>query len=260
MESLNRVFDTIEGNSRRKTELVGNLLLQELEEIYKIPFMTQMNSSVAQIISLLNGRENNQIKETVIKLLEKYNVNKRGLLLRLTNDFYGPEFWSENHQIDTFATLPYCIELKKDNHHYQIQTEFGLLDLFRLSDYTNSEEVRYALQREDFHKKCHGVVEMFKEEYKNAFITTSKMKNLFVGDYYHSYFELPNHRGVADISCNTFYKGTCFEEVFKPKIVEQYPASELNNRFHDFVKEAPDLENEYYKVLQLVLYSEMKRR
>ena len=72
MESLNRVFDTIEGNSRRKTELVGNLLLQELEEIYKIPFMTQMNSSVAQIISLLNERENNQIKETVIKLLEKW--------------------------------------------------------------------------------------------------------------------------------------------------------------------------------------------
>ncbi|MCI9233214.1 MAG: hypothetical protein HFH08_01300 [Bacilli bacterium] len=185
--------------------------------------------------------------------MEKYSLNKRAFLNHLISEIYPPDY------LEHLRALPNCLALSQEPDHYRLKTSFGTLKLYRLTDMISFQNVQYVLQTEDMHGKCHTVVEAVAPYFPNALITTSKLGTLFGGTYYHSYMTLEDGSGVMDFSRNTFFKDTCFEDVFRPEVILQYKASELKERFLEFQRNNSDLVNGFYPVLQLALKEEVER-
>ncbi len=254
MSLLNQVFKEVEKNASEHDQLICEKILRELETIYQIPFVGfEDRTNVSMILSFFKLYGNMNFRDMVYALMEKNHLNKRSFLFRLTSEIYPPDFFDESR------VLTNCLNLERKSDHYHLKTSFGTLKLYRLTDKILDQNIRYILQREDMHQKCHAVVAMFAPYFPNAIITTSKLNMLFGGKQYHSYMVSEDGSGVMDFSRNTFFSGNCFNEVFDPEVVIQYKASELEERFREFCIRNPELVNEFYPVLQLALKEEVEK-
>lgn len=252
MSLLNEIFREVETKASEHDQLVCEKILRELETIYQIPFVGfEDRMNVSMILSFFKLYGNMKFRDTVYELMEKNHVNKRAFLFRLISEIYPPDYFDETR------VLTNCLDLEPKSDHYELKTSFGTLKLYRLTDKILNSSVKYVLQREDMHQRCHAVVEAFAPYFPNALITTSKLNMLFGGQQYHSY--MVSEEGIMDFSRNTFFSGVCFDEVFDPEVVIQYKASELEERFRDYEKNYSELVNGFYPVLQLALKEEVEK-
>ncbi len=252
MSLLNQIYEKNEIAFAEHDRMICETILRELEAIYQIPFVGfNGQPNVMMVLSFFRLPGNEKFRNTVFDLMEKHSLNRRSFLFRLISEIYPPDF------LEHLRMLPNCLTLIQEKDHYRIETSFGTLRLYRLTDMISLQNVRYVLQREDMHQKCHAVIEGVAPYFPNDFITTSKLPLLFGGKHYHSYMVCEDGSGVMDFSRNTFFEGTCFEDVFKPGVITQYKASELDERFKKLEQDYPELPNGFYKVLQLALKEEV---
>jgi len=234
-KSLCNIIEETERESIKHTELISKMILKELEKTIGFSFEnSKIISPTTFMISLLLD-SSFPCRFLLIKLLEKYHVNERDLLLYLTISLYSviPGTGLEKKQIASLLSLPYIESICSKGNHYIVKSKYGTIEMFALEDWLNDHKICFAPKR--FNGFCHYAVEVLAPLLPDEYITTSEFKNLFGGVYYHSYYTLKDG-GIVDPSRNLFYPGTCFEEVFKPKVVVQYPASELQERYQKLKK------------------------
>lgn len=254
MSLLNQIYKETETRAAEHDQVICERILRELETIFGIPFVGFMGrGNVSMLLSFFKLEGNLLFRDTAYELMERYGVNKRALLFRLTSEIYPPD------DFDEARILTNCLPLIKHPNHYELKTSFGTLTLYRLTDRIQVENVKCVLQRQDMHGKCHNVVGAAAPFFKEDLITTCKLPLLFGGEQYHSYITCQDGSGIMDFSRNTFFSGSCFEDVFEPEVVVQYRAKELEARFKDFEKDNPELVNGFYPVLQLALKEEVGR-
>ncbi len=234
------LFDIIvetEKKSIKHTEFISEIILTELELKMGVSFgIDKKSSPTTFMISLLIDSSFSH-RFLLRELLEKYHVNERDLLLYLTTSLYSviPGTNNERKQISGLLSLPYIESISSEKNHYVVKTKYGTLEMFALEDWLNTHKICFAPKR--FNGFCHYAVEVLAPQLPDEYITTSEFTNLFGGVYYHSYYTLKDG-GVVDPARNLFYPGTCFEDVFQPNILLQYPAKELITRYQELEKNA----------------------
>lgn len=261
MDILTRTFHDIEEKTIKKTEQISKIILDELERIYRIPFVSSKDVICSNLLFLLLlSPEFSMIRDVVIELLEKYHFNKRLLFLQIVSLLCQNDVTEDVRKVrrECIQNLPYCLGIENQNNYYKIKTEFGILEFYMLSSIVQNPNLKYQLQK-NYLGSCHQAVELFQNYFREDFITTSKFEYWFGGEFYHSYYTLQNKEGIVDISKNIFYPGDSFNEIFNPNKVLEYPTKELKRRFLEFQKEVPEIVNDYDKVLQLALWEERKR-
>jgi hypothetical protein len=234
-KSLCNIMEETEKSSIERAEAISRLILKKLEKMIGLSLeMDKEINSITFMISLLVD-SSFPYQFQLRKLLEKHQVNERNLLLYLTMSLYSviPGSNSEKQQIASLLSLPYIESILSKGNHYIVKSKYGTIEMFALEDWLNDHRICFAPKR--FNGFCHYAVEALAPLLPDEYITTSEFKNLFGGVYYHSYYTLKDG-GIVDPSRNLFYPGTCFEEVFKPKVVVQYPASELQERYQKLKK------------------------
>lgn len=241
-------------NTIQRTEKICRLILTELEQKYKIPFQIKKNSASDTMIELLLSHF--KYKSALIILLEKYQVDKRALLLYLTINFTTC-FINDalrKKRIHNFLALSDYQKIKVNKGHYLIQTQYGKLEMFDFFCWFQKIKGDCWLVKEEFSNQCHYAVEKLHSLFLEDNITTSEFKSLFGGIYYHSYFTLKDGKGVVDPARNIFYPGTCFETIFKPNVLASYPASEFDRKLLEYQETVEEKDNKLYPVLAIATY------
>lgn len=231
------ILNETEKASIKHTEFISTIILTELEQTMHFSFEhRKIITPTAFMVSLLTD-VNFSCRFLLIQLLEKYHVNERDLLLYLTTNLYSltPGTIEEKNHIATLLSLPYIETISSEKNCYIIRTKYGTIEMQVLEDWLKKHKICFEPKK--FNGFCHYAVESLAPLLPDDYITTSEFSNLFGGIYYHSYYTLKNG-GVIDPARNLFYPGTCFEEIFKPNVLLQYPASELQERYQNYLKTA----------------------
>lgn len=234
-KSLCDILKETETKSIAHTEFISNIILTELEKEMNCSFgINKKRCPTTFMISLL-ADSSFPYRFLLMKLLEKYHVNERDLLIYLTTSLYSvmPGTNLERKQIVDLLSLPYIESISSEGNHYIVKTKYGTIEMYALEDWLNAHKICFASKR--FNGFCHYAAEVLAPLLPEDYITTSEFTNLFGGVYYHSYYTL-KEGGIVDPARNIFYPGTCFEDVFKPNILLQYPAKELLERYHELQK------------------------
>lgn len=257
-QTLLQLMEETEIVSIKNAEIKSQEILYELKNMtgFQVPIIKGM-SARNMIICLLYD-SNFPLKPVLVSLLQKYHVNERDLLLELSVRLYPPSSQLKSAIKKEFSTLPYCMGLEEQNNHYRIQTKYGILEMYRLVDWIKNKKIKIQLQNKNFSRLCHEAAQTFSPYMKEDYITTSEMQGLFGGVYYHSYYTLENGDGMVDLARCIFYPGDCFDEIFKPKILLQYKAKELKERYLEYLKNSNE-EQIMYPVLTLALHEKRKR-
>lgn len=257
-KTLVQLVEETETVTIKNTEIKCQRILYELQNItgVRIPIIKGMTNKNMIIFLLYDSKF--PWKTILVSLLEKHQVNERALLLEISVRFYPPSQELKFLIKKEASMLPYFQKLEEQNNHYWIQTKYGKLEMYRLVDWIKNEKVKVQLQNKNFTSLCHEAVQNFSTYMKEDYITTSEMKDLFGGIYYHSYYTLENGEGMVDLARNIFYPTDCFDEIFKPKILLQYKAKELKERYLEYLKNANE-EQIMYPVLTLALNEKRKR-
>lgn len=224
-KELLNLFLKTEGKSNQINEQIGREILYKIEQKFGVK-MSKKNSSLDMIIYLLMHPDF-PYQADLIELLEKYHINKRSLLFSLVPQLYNSSY-GKNVQ-NVFARLPYCRELEKSNDHYKIKTEYGMIEIFEASNFLLESGNFYKMFHKNFAGRCHEAVAFFKDEFKEAYITTSEIRDFFCGHFYHFYYTLKDGSTI-DVSRNLYFPNDSFEEIFKPHVILKYPVSELEKR------------------------------
>lgn len=243
-KSLYEIFNDTEKKSIAHTEEISRIILTELEKKMGVSFgIDKEETPILLLVSLLTNLEFSY-QTILLYLLEKYGVEERTLLLLLTTNLYRMPTPSilKLRQMAKLLLLPYIDDLSSNGNNYQIHTPYGTIEMNLAEDWFKEHHIDFEPQK--FDGECHYAVEQMAPLLPDCYITTSEFPNLFGGIYYHSYYTL-KEGGVVDPSRNIFYSGTCFMDVFKPKVLLEYPASELQERLKKYQEYAQkiDLEN-----------------
>lgn len=253
-KTLLQLVEETEVVSIKNTEIKCQKILYELQNTTKFQIPIIKGMSFRHMILCLLYDSNFPLKSILVSLLQKYKVNERHLLLALSVMLYPPDLLLQKE----FSALPYCKELEEQNNHYHIQTKYGMLEMYRLVDWIKNKKIKVQLQNKNFSGLCHEAAQTFSSYMEEDYITTSEMECLFGGVYYHSYYTLESGEGMVDFANNIFYPRDCFDEIFKPKILLQYKAKELKERYLEYLKSSNE-EPIMYPVLTLALNEKRKR-
>lgn len=234
-KTLCDIIEETERESIKHTELISGIILTELEKAVGFSFGDSKRISPTTFMISLLVRPDFPCRFLLMELLEKHHVNERDLLLYLTTSLYSvmPGTNLEQKQIIGLLSLPYIENISSKGNHYVVKSKYGTVEMYALEDWLNDHKICFAPKR--FNGFCHYAVEALAPLLPDEYITTSEFTNLFGGVYYHSYYTLKDG-GIVDPARNLFYPGTCFEEVFKPNILLQYPAKEFTTRYQELEK------------------------
>ncbi len=215
---------------------------------------------------ILLGEDYDSLRDVMFYLLKQYGVSKKSLLYEVLcaiNNLCLSDEWSKEF-ISAFKRHPYVQKLRISGNIMDASTDLGHLKVVNLSRCREFAKIASEDNQMLLVENCHSVCTSYAPYFRQDYIVTSLMPNLFGGKHLHSYFELVDdgtkkRKGILDISHGMFFEGTCFQEVFKPEEVSKFPAKELNKRYRKLRKEDKEVPNDCAKVLALALSNIRKR-
>lgn len=240
-KSYEQIMEETERKSRRETELVSKEIIQELELCVGIHFpVEQYRITYASCIqAILLDPKYEEYRYILLCLMQNHDYNEKNLLFRLISILNQPSLNQPKNKItkelleNSFSKLPCIKSMQTLGIGYHIDTDYGTIHVFQLNKMNKmSCNIEKSLQG-----CCHEVVDFYHNEFLEDTIVTSAMPNLFTGKYYHSYFEMSDGSGVADIANNAFYLQNDFQNMFEPTIVNQIPCDKIEDYYQDFKEE-----------------------
>ena len=137
-----------------------------------------------------------------------------------------------------------------------MKTKYGTIEMYCLEEWLTKNKIDF--QPIKFRNDCHHAVAKLASNLQEDYITTSEFASLFGGFYYHSYYTLKNGDGVVDPSRNIFYSENCYQEVFKPNVLLQYPAKEFYSRYQAYLRQELQEDKGLDAVIALALNQKRK--